>query len=52
MTTYTVTLRRKANDDIDDVRNLRWILKTLLRRYDLQCIKIERLASNCGEIPK
>ena len=39
MATFTVTLRSK--DDSSSIRELRRILKTLLRRYQMRCVSVQ-----------
>ena len=34
-------IRVRSTRSGDDIRKLRWILKTLLRRFGLRCISIE-----------
>jgi aspartate/glutamate racemase len=43
MTTYTITL---LTTDTDNIRDLRRILKVLLRRYQLRCISVEEQQRN------
>jgi hypothetical protein len=42
VTIYTLTLRSKddSSSTNSDIRRLRWVLKTLLRSYDMQCISV------------
>ena len=35
-------IRVRSTGSGDDIRKLRWILKTLLRQYDLHCVSIEQ----------
>jgi hypothetical protein len=36
MATYTIT--PKSKDDSDSIRNLRWVLKQLLRQHQMRCV--------------
>jgi hypothetical protein len=38
MATYTITL--KSKDDSSSVRDLRWLLKRLLRQGQLRCLAV------------
>jgi hypothetical protein len=41
-----IYLLRLTSPGGEDIRRLRWVLKTLLRRFGLRCISIE------SEVPK